>query len=286
MNKARHELTGPAIKEAVRKAYTEVATESAGCCGPSGTCGGTSAADTVARTAGYSDHELMEVPEGANLGAGCGNPVALASLIEGETVLDLGSGAGFDCFLAALRVGDGGVVIGVDFTPEMVERARGNAAKGDYSNVEFRLGDIEDIPVADCSVDIVISNCVINLAPDKGRVLREAFRVLKPGGRLSVSDMLRLREIPNSFKSSIEAYASCLPGAITREEYREALIEAGFEDISITGDAPLPPGLVFDEPFADAVIENLNAKPQELVEIAQSVVSVDVGAVKPTKNDS
>ena len=283
MTEIRHELTGPDIKEAVRKAYADVATQSAGCCGPAGTCGGTSAADSVARTVGYSDDELMEVPDGANLGAGCGNPVALASLKEGEMVLDLGSGAGFDCFLAAMRVGDNGMVIGVDFTPEMVENARKNAAKGDYRNVEFRLGDIQDLPVADGSVDIVISNCVINLAPDKGRAFREAFRVLKPGGRVSVSDMLRLRELPDSFKSSIEAYASCLPGAITREDYEEALIGAGFEDISITGDTPLPPGLVFDEPFADAVIEKLKAKPQELIEIARSVVSVDVRAKKPEK---
>ena len=283
MTEIRHELTGPAIKEAVRKAYADVATQSVVCCGPARTCGGISTADSVARTAGYSYDELMEVPEGANLGAGCGNPVALASLIEGETVLDLGSGAGFDCFLAAMRVGDSGMVIGVDFTPEMVENARKNAAKGDYRNVEFRLGDIEDLPVADGSVDIVISNCVINLAPDKGRVFREAFRVLKPGGRVSVSDMLRLRELPDSFDSSLEAYASCLPGAITREDYEEALIEAGFEDISITGHTPVPTDLVFDEPFADAVIEKLKAKPQALIEIAQSVVSVDVRARKPEK---
>jgi ubiquinone/menaquinone biosynthesis C-methylase UbiE len=183
---------------------------------------------------------LSAVPEGANLGLGCGNPVAIASLKEGEVVLDLGSGAGFDCFLAANAVGDKGKVIGVDMTPEMLELARENAVKGGYENVEFRLGEIENLPVGDSSVDIVISNCVINLSPEKEKVFAEAFRVLKPGGRVMVSDMVLLRELPEEVLNSSEAYVGCIAGAVLKDKYVEAMKQAGFTDIKIISETVFP----------------------------------------------
>jgi len=172
------------IGKAVRERYGNIAKQGSSCCGPAKSCcGNTDSAQSISRSIGYSEEELKAVPEGANLGLGCGNPIALASLKEGETVLDLGSGAGFDCFLAARQVGSTGKVIGVDMTAEMLERARENARKGDFGDVDFRLGEIENLPVGDNQVDIIISNCVINLSPNKKRVFQEAFRVLKPGGR-------------------------------------------------------------------------------------------------------
>lgn len=212
------------VKKVVREGYARIARKESSCCAPvTNCCGNAGRTEDISRRIGYSDEELGSVPEGANLGLGCGNPVALASLKEGETVLDLGSGAGFDCFLAAGRVGKKGKVIGVDMTPEMIDKARGNARKSNYTNVEFRLGEIENIPAADNSVDAVISNCVINLAPDKKKVFKEAFRVLKPGGRLMVSDLVLMKELPRTIQDSIEAYIGCLSGAIMKDEYLEAI---------------------------------------------------------------
>ncbi|NWF92851.1 MAG: arsenite methyltransferase, partial [Syntrophaceae bacterium] len=207
------------IKESVKVRYGKIAKQGTSCCGPaSSCCGSADLAQDISRKIGYSDEELEVVPEGSNLGLGCGNPVALTSLREGETVLDLGSGAGFDCFLAANKVGEKGRVIGVDMTPEMVEKAKKNAEKNNYKNVEFRLGDIETLPVDDDSIDVVMSNCVINLSPDKGKVFKEAFRVLKPGGRLTISDIVLLKELPTFIRESIDAYVGCVSGALIKHE--------------------------------------------------------------------
>jgi ubiquinone/menaquinone biosynthesis C-methylase UbiE len=182
---------------------------------------------------GYSQEERESVPEGADLGLGCGNPQAIAALRTGETVLDLGSGAGFDCFLAAKRVGRTGRVIGVDMTPEMVTKARGNARAIGASNVEFRLGEIEHLPVPDATVDAILSNCVINLSPDKAAVFREAFRVLKPGGRLAISDVVAMQPMPRELADSVEALTGCIAGSASIEALRALLAEAGFDAVQI-----------------------------------------------------
>ena len=270
------------IKKVVRDGYAKIAKQDSSCCLPvNSCCGGTNLAQDISKKIGYTDEELTAVPEGANLGLGCGNPVALASLREGETILDLGSGAGFDCFLAADKVGKSGRVIGIDMTPEMIDRARENARKGNYTNVEFRLGEIENLPAADNSVDIVISNCVINLAPDKKRVFTEAFRVLKPGGRLMISDMVLLKELPDFIKNSIEAYIGCLSGAIKKDEYLDAIKAAGFQEVSIIGETSFPIECMANDPTAKAIIKNLEIPPEEIKEVAGSVTSIKVYGVKP-----
>ncbi|HEY8394017.1 MAG TPA: arsenite methyltransferase [Thermaerobacter sp.] len=197
-------------------------------------CGGTAPAEEMGRTLGYSEEQLQAAPQGALLGLGCGNPLAIASLRPGETVLDLGCGAGFDCFLAARQVGETGRVIGVDMTPEMLDRARENARKGGFTNVEFRLGEIEHLPVADQSVDVVISNCVINLSPEKEQVFREAFRVLKPGGRLAIFDMVSSGPLPPDLQEDAALYCGCLAGVASVTELERMLAAAGFQQIKIT----------------------------------------------------
>lgn len=270
------------IREVVREGYARIAKQGSSCCTPTTSCcGGTDLARNISRNMGYTEEELDTVPEGANLGLGCGNPVALASLQEGDTVLDLGSGAGFDCFLAASRVGEKGRVIGVDMTPEMLEKARENARKGDYGNVEFRLGEIENLPAADNSVDVVISNCVINLSPDKRRVFAETFRVLRPGGSLMVSDIVLLKELPDSVKNSIEAYVGCLSGALMKELYIGCIREAGFQDIRIVDETFFPIEFMANDPTGGAVIEKQELPLEELNEVAGSVISIKVHAVKP-----
>ena len=270
------------IKKVVRKGYAEIAKKESSCCVPVDTCcGSTDLAQSISKAIGYSDEELTSVPEDANLGLGCGNPVAVASLVEGETVLDLGSGAGFDCFLAASRVGKRGKVIGIDMTPEMIEKARENTRKGDYENVEFRLGEIENIPAADNSVNVVISNCVINLSPDKKRVFSETFRVLKPGGRIMISDLVLLKELPDFIKSSIEAYVGCLSGAMLRDEYIKAIREAGFQEVKIMDETFFPIECMANDPTAKAVISELNLPIEKIKDIASSVVSIKVQGIKP-----
>ncbi len=244
------------IKKMVRDGYAKALSRETSCCSSSPCCGGVTQVDDISRKVGYSDSDLSAVPKGANLGFGCGNPVALASLREGDVVLDLGSGAGFDAFLSARRVGKTGRVIGVDMTPEMVARAKENAKRGNYANVEFRLGEIEKVPVEDNSVDVIISNCVINLSPDKEAVFKEAFRVLKSGGRLMVSDLALAKELPKEIKDSVEAYVGCLAGAIKKDEYLRFIEKAGFKDIKIVSEASYPVDAMFDglESAQDAIV--------------------------------
>ena len=270
------------IKKAVREGYAKIARQDSSCCGSADSCcGSADMAEDISRKVGYTEEELKAVPEGANLGLGCGNPVALASLKEGETVLDLGSGAGFDCFLAADRVGEEGRVIGVDMTREMIEKARENARKGNYEKVDFRLGEIENIPVGDNSVDIVISNCVINLSLDKERVFKEAFRVLKPGGRIMISDIVLLKELPGFIKDSIEGYIGCLSGAVMKEEYIELITNAGFHDVKIIDGTSFSIECMANDPTAKAVIESFNIPYEQVKEVGSSVMSVKVSGVKP-----
>ncbi len=272
------------VRKVVREGYAQVAKRENSCCTPSGSCcGETNMAAEIGKKAGYTDEGLQSVPEGANLGLGCGNPVALASLKEAEIVLDLGSGAGFDCFLAANKVGRNGRVIGVDMTPEMVEKARENAQKGNYENVEFRLGEIENLPVADNYVDIIISNCVVNLSPDKGRVFEEAFRVLKAGGRLMVSDIVLVNELPDLIKNSVTAYIGCLSGAITRDEYIEAVKNAGFQEVSIIEETSFPLDCMASDPMAQRLASGLGVSGEELRKIGSSVRSMTLYGVKPNK---
>ncbi len=267
------------IRKSVREGYAKIARQGSSCCPPG--CGCTDLAQNTSKNIGYTEEELKAVPGGANLGLGCGNPVALASLEEGETGLDLGSGGGLDCFLAANQVGEKGRVIGVDMTPEMIEKARENARKGNYGNVEFRLGEIENLPAADNSVDAIISNCVINLSSDKSRVFSEAFRVLKPGGRLMVSDIVLLKELPDFIKNSIEAYIGCLSGAIMKGEYIKKVKAAGFQKVRIVDEASFPIKSMANDPTAKMVIDNLKMPMEALEDLAKSATSIKVYGIKP-----
>ena len=225
------------IKKAVRKSYGQIAKSKNACsCWHPSSCCGTGAPPTPDDTSanlGYSMEEIAKGPENANMGLGCGNPQAIASLQVGETVIDLGSGGGFDCFLAAKTVGENGQIIGVDMTPEMISKARANAAKGGYDNVDFRLGEIENLPVSDSSVDVVISNCVINLSTDKEKVYREAFRVLRSGGRLAIMDIVVTAELPGEIRENISLYTGCVAGAQQIDNLEQIIEKAGFKDISI-----------------------------------------------------
>ena len=227
------------VRQAVRDRYAAAATAGTGCCAPATTdgsdscCAPDATAQALSLQLGYSAEDTLAVPAGANLGLGCGNPTAIAALRPGETVLDLGSGAGFDAFLAARAVGDTGAVIGVDMTPAMISKARANAETGGYAHVDFRLGEIEHLPVEDASVDVILSNCVINLSPDKQAVFHEALRVLKPGGRLAISDVVASAELPAEMLADLALYAGCIGGAATVTDVEAMLTRAGFTDIRI-----------------------------------------------------
>jgi len=280
------EKTEKDIRQAVREGYANIAKQGGSCCSSESSCCSSSSAKDASKTVGYSDKEMNSVPDGANLGLGCGNPVAIASLKKGEVVLDLGSGGGFDCFLAANAVGEKGKVIGVDMTPEMLALARENATKGGYTNVEFRLGEIENLPVADSFVDVVISNCVINLSPEKEKVFTEAYRVLKPGGRVMVSDIVLLKELPEEIKESVEAYVSCIAGAALKDDYIGAMKQAGFKNIEILSDSPVPVeyqscSCGCSEGCSDGCSEETGELDDSSVKIlADSIISAKITAVK------
>lgn len=240
LNQASNQKRADEIRQNVRESYAEVAESSnnSSSCGTESSCCGVSddaAINTLVSTRlGYSEDDLENVPEGADMGLGCGNPRAIASIKAGETILDLGSGGGFDCFLAAAETGESGFVIGIDMTPTMISKARNNAVKGQYHHVDFRLGEIEHMPVANDTVDVIISNCVINLSPDKRQVFSEAFRVLKPGGRLAISDVVASTELPEEIKNDLALYSGCMAGASQIAELQSILEESGFEKINIT----------------------------------------------------
>jgi SAM-dependent methyltransferase len=269
------------IHKTVRDRYAGKVKDQCSCGPATSCCGGATAAENISKQIGYTEEDLSAAPEGANLGLGCGNPVALASLKEGETVLDLGSGAGFDCFLAANKVGPKGRVIGVDMTPEMLDRARENARKSEYQNVEFRLGEIEHLPAPDKSVDVVISNCVINLSPDKPAVFKETFRVLKPGGRLMVSDIVLMEDLPDFVKESIDAYVGCVAGASLKDDYLGAIKDAGFKEVEVIGQTGFPADLLLSDPTIKSVVDALGASFEDVKKVADTVISIKVHAVKP-----
>jgi arsenite methyltransferase len=275
------------IREMVRERYGALAKGAGSCCGPAEGEGTGAAADRAAKQEtgccgsgatslatmdqiGYTADQAAAVPKDSDLGLGCGNPLAFAGIRAGETVLDLGSGAGVDAFLAAREVGPSGRVIGVDMTHAMLDRARAAAAREGYANVEFRLGEIEHLPVADGSVDVIISNCVINLSPEKPQVFREAFRVLRPGGRLLVSDLVLLRPLPERVRESVEAYVGCVAGASLKEDYLRQIREAGFTEVAIAREGRY--GCDVAAPGASG---------DELGQAMGSVVSVAVRATKP-----
>jgi arsenite methyltransferase len=264
------------VHKTVRERYGKIAKTTETNCGCG--CGGNTT--NISQDIGYSKTELGSVPDGADLRLGCGNPVALASLKEDETVVDLGSGGGLDCFLASKKVGAKGKVIGVDMTSEMLERARANGKKGNYKNVEFRLGEIENMPIADNTADIIISNCVINLSPDKQRVFNEAFRVLKPKGRMMISDMVLLNDLPDKVKKSVLAYVGCVAGADKKEDYLGKIRQAGFEQIEVVKEDHLPPSMLSEPDIKEFVAKEKLTK-KEISDISNAVVSIKVSAVKP-----
>lgn len=275
------------VRKAVRERYGMIAkSKSASCCGAPKSkifsCCGTAASDAKAASlgVGYAESDLSSIPENANMGLGCGNPLAFASIKEGDTVLDLGSGGGIDCFLAAQRTGKSGRVIGVDMTAEMIERARLNAENSGYRNVEFRLGEIEHLPVEDNSVDLVISNCVINLSPDKGQVFKEISRVLKPGGRLMVSDIVLTGSLPENILRSMDAYVSCIAGASAKDDYLKYITDAGLKDVTIIDESGIPAEIWLNDPMIEKGLRDAGISISESKNFSGSIVSIKVSGIK------
>jgi len=269
------------IKRAVKEGYARIAKQATSNYSSKSCCECADIPLEICKRIGYSDEEISAAPPESNLGLGCGNPVALASIKQGETVLDMGSGAGFDCFLASSRVGPSGMVIGVDITSEMVDKARSNARKGGYKNIDFRQGDLENMPVADNYVDVVISNCVINLVPNKRLVFKEAFRVLKPGGRLAISDIVLTRELPDFVKNSTRAYIGCLAGAIMKDEYLQIIRNVGFGEIAVAAESSFPVESLLCETDSPSGVERPKISIAQQKEVADSVLSIKVSARKP-----
>jgi SAM-dependent methyltransferase len=272
-------VTDKKMKEIVKDKYGKIAAGAASGCG----CGcrpmPEEAVSDISKGVGYSDADLAAVPEGANLGLGCGNPLAFSALKEGDIVLDLGSGAGFDSFLAARKVGKTGRVIGVDMTPEMIAKATANAKAGNFDNVEFLLGDIEALPLPDNSVDVAISNCVINLVPDKKKVFQELNRVLRPGGRFMVSDLVLLKELPEQVRMSVEAYVGCVAGAILKDQYLAIIRSAGFEDVRVVDESYAAVDLA--DPEVHEVAERcVGTDESRIDDLVHSIASIKVYGVK------
>ncbi len=278
-NKQVSRMKEEEIKKNVREGYAKIARKTAR--SSKSCCGSSPPSREISKQIGYNEEDLASVPVEANLGLGCGNPIAFASLKKGETVLDLGSGGGLDCFLAAKKVGEEGRVIGVDMTPEMIDKARENARKSRYGNVEFRLGEIENLPVADNTADIVISNCVINLSPDKARVFREAFRALKPGGRLMVSDIVLLKKLPPEIKKSVEAYIGCLSGAIMKDLYLSLIRDAGFQRRQNHGGYTISSRIHGKRPDRKSTHKENESATRTARSIADAIESVKVYGMKP-----
>lgn len=272
------------VRVEVRERYARTARGGTAGCGCGGvesasSCCGAPASASPSEQVGYSREDLASIPVESDMGLGCGNPTAIGELRPGETVVDLGSGGGIDCFLAARKVGLQGKVIGIDMTPEMIDRARAAAAKGSYTNTEFRLGEIENLPLADGVADVVISNCVINLSPDKRRVFREAFRVLKPGGRMMISDIVLRGELPEQARQSIELWAGCVAGAMLEADFVRAIREAGFTDVMVLSERKA--GELFGEEQASDLLEKApGLSREELRRLGEVVVSVQLKARK------
>ncbi|HOV73289.1 MAG TPA: arsenite methyltransferase [Candidatus Hydrogenedentes bacterium] len=277
------ETTNPEeVREKVREGYGAIARQGNSCCGPDTSCCGSGNAKAVATAVGYDETDLAALPDGANMGLSCGNPTAIAELKPGEVVLDLGSGGGFDVFIAGKKVGPDGRVIGVDMTPDMLSKARKNIAayrkRTGLDNVEFRLGEIEHLPVADNTVDVIISNCVINLSPDKLQVWREMFRVLKPGGRVAVSDLALLQSLPPNVAEMVEALVGCIAGAVLVKETERMARDAGFMDIELTEKRGYVDTMTDGN---DSLFRKVMEKLPPGTKMADLVTSLDVSATKP-----
>lgn len=266
------------IREEVKKRYGKIAINQSACC-TSSCCSATQ--EELAYKVGYSMDDIAQVPEGANLGLGCGSPLTFSAISEGDVVVDLGSGAGFDAFLAAKKVGEKGFVYGIDMTDEMVEKSRENARKGNFKNVSFLKGIIEEIPLPDETADLVISNCVINLSPQKERVFRESFRILKKGGSLTVSDIVLRKKLPRLVLENKELYSSCISGAVLKENYIQMIEEAGFKEIKILSEKYFPFDLCLNELKDERIIEWITNNRKEAEEVSNSLLSVTIIAKKP-----